>query len=141
MATRCLLMDAPIQPDGPPIRDGLSYSRIARLAENMVRPFVAIGAALKRAGLSAPAIEASDLDKGLLLVEDLGNRAFTTEVAGGASQAELWRTAVDALIQLRGVPVPASLPLPDGSGHVLPRRDRAAFEIEVELLLDWYWPG
>ena len=39
-----LLMDAPIQPDGPPIRDGKSYSRIAQLAENMVRPFVAIGA-------------------------------------------------------------------------------------------------
>jgi len=24
---------------------------------------------------------------------------------------------------------------------VLPRRDRAAFEIEVELLLDWHWPA
>ena len=39
-----LLMDAPRQPDGPPIRAGRSYSRIARLAEDMVRPFVAIGA-------------------------------------------------------------------------------------------------
>ena len=136
-----LLMDAPIQPDGPPIRDGLSYSRIARLAENMVRPFVAIGAVLRNAGLSAPAIEASDLDKGLLLIEDLGNRTFTAEIAAGAPQAELWRAAVDVLIRLRGVPVPSDLPLPDGSSCVLPRRDRAAFEIETELLLDWYWPG
>jgi aminoglycoside/choline kinase family phosphotransferase len=136
-----LLMDAPIQPDGPPIRDGLSYSRIARLAENMVRPFVAVGAVLRDAGLSAPAIEAFDLDRGLLLVEDLGNRAFTTEIAAGASQAELWRAAVDALIRLREVPVPARMPLPDGSDYTLPRRDRAAFEIELELLLDWYWPG
>ena len=38
-----LLMDAPRQPDGPPIRDGKAYSRIAHLAEDMVRPFVAIG--------------------------------------------------------------------------------------------------
>jgi aminoglycoside/choline kinase family phosphotransferase len=38
------------------------------------------------------------------------------------------------------VPVPASLPLPDGTGYTLPRRDRDAFEIEIELLLDWYWP-
>jgi hypothetical protein len=136
-----LLMDAPIQPDGPPIRDGQSYSRIARLAENMVRPFVAIGSVLRRAGLSAPAVEAFDLDKGLLLVEDLGDRVFTSEIAGGAPQGELWRAAVDALIRLRGVPVPPSLPLPDGSGYVLPRRDRAAFEIEIELLLDWHWPA
>ena len=42
-----LLMDAPRQPDGPPIRDGKSYSRIAHLAEDMVRPFVAIGAVLQ----------------------------------------------------------------------------------------------
>jgi tRNA threonylcarbamoyl adenosine modification protein YjeE len=136
-----LLMDAPVQPDGPPIRDGKSYSRIARLAENMVRPFVAIGTMLRHAGLSAPAVEAFDLEKGILLVEDLGERAFAAELAAGTSQAELWRAAVDALIRLRGVPLPPSLPLPDGSSYVLPRRDRAAFEIEVELLLDWHWPA
>ena len=136
-----VLMDAPVQPDGPPVRDGKSYSRIAQLAENMVRPFVAIGTVLRRAGLSAPAVPAFDLEKGMLLVEDLGDRVFTAEIAAGASQAELWRAAVDALIRLRGVPVPPRLPLPDGTSHVLPRRDRAAFEIEVELLLDWYWPA
>lgn len=136
-----VLMDAPIQPDGPPIRDGRSYSRIARLAENMVRPFVAIGAVLRDAGLSAPAVPALDLDRGILLVEDLGNRGFAAELAAGTSQAELWRAAVDVLIRLRGVPLPPRLPLPDGSIYVLPRRDRAAFEIEVELLLDWHWPA
>ncbi len=31
-------------------------------------------------------------------------------------------------------------PLPDGTSYRLPRRDRAAFEIEIELLLDWLWP-
>ncbi len=30
--------------------------------------------------------------------------------------------------------------LADGSTHTLPRFDRAALEIEVDLLLDWYWP-
>ena len=97
-AATVLLMDAPRQPDGPPIRDGKPYSRIAHLAEDMVRPFVAIGAVLRDAGLSAPAVPAVDLDKGLLLVEDLGDRAFGREIAAGASQAELWRAAVDALI-------------------------------------------
>ncbi len=136
-----ILMDAPIVPDGPPIREGKSYSRIARLAENMVRPFAAIGAALKDAGLSTPAVEAFDLDKGILLIEDLGDRLFTSEVAAGGSQSELWRAAVDALVRLRTLPRPSSLPLPDGSAYALPRRDRAAFEIEIELMLDWYWPA
>jgi aminoglycoside/choline kinase family phosphotransferase/tRNA A37 threonylcarbamoyladenosine biosynthesis protein TsaE len=136
-----LLMDAPHQPDGPPVRDGKPYSRIAFLAEDMVRPFVAIGAELRRAGLSAPEVLAMDLDRGLLLVEDLGDRTYGAEVASGTSQAELWRAAVDALVHLRGVPVPAGLPLPDGTTYVLPRRDRGAFEIEIELLMDWYWPA
>ena len=33
------------------------------------------------------------------------------------------------------------MPLPDGTTYTLPRRDRAAFEIEIELLLDWLWPA
>ena len=135
-----LLMDAPRQPDGPPIRDGKSYSHIACLAEDMVRPFVAIGEVLRTTGLSAPDVLAADLDAGLLLVEDLDDRLYGREIAAGASQAQLWRAAVDALVHLRRVPVPPRLALPDGSTLVLPRRDRAAFEIEIDLLLDWLWP-
>jgi tRNA threonylcarbamoyl adenosine modification protein YjeE len=140
-AGSAILMDAPRQPDGPPIRDGKPYSRIALLAEDMVRPFVAVGSVLRGAGLSAPEVLAADLDKGILLVEDLGDRLFGAEMRSGTSQAELWRTAVDALIVLRGVPVPNSLPLTTGTSYALPRRDRAAFEIEIELLLDWLWPA
>jgi tRNA threonylcarbamoyl adenosine modification protein YjeE len=139
-ARSALLMDAPRQPDGPPIRDGMSYSQIACLAEDMVRPFMAIAAILRAAGLSAPTILAADLDRGLLLVEDLDDRLYGREIAAGASQAELWGAAVDVLVHLRRVPVPRELPLPDGRGYRLPRRDRAAFEIEIELLLDWLWP-
>ena len=135
-----LLMDAPRQPDGPPIRDGKAYSRIAHLAEDM-RPFVAIARVLRGAGLSAPQVLACDLEKGILLVEDLGDRVFGTEIAAGRSQAVLWRAAVEALVELRSVPVPSQFPLPDGTTYVLPRRDRAALEIEIELLLDWYWPA
>ena len=39
---KAILMDSPRQPDGPPVRDGLPYSRIAHLAED-VRAFVAVG--------------------------------------------------------------------------------------------------
>ena len=125
-----LLMDTPRHSDGPATLAAQAYSRIAHLAEDM-RSFVAMSGLLRSAGLSAPAVPAFDLEKGILLVEDLGDRVFTAEIAAGASQAELWRAAVDVLIRLRGVPLPPSLPLPDGSSYVLPRRDRAAFEIEV----------
>jgi aminoglycoside/choline kinase family phosphotransferase len=90
--------------------------------------------------LSAPEVLAHDLPHGLLLVEDLGDRLFGAEIRAGTPQAEMWRAAVDALVHLRGVPVPAAIPLPDGTSYSLPRRDRAAFEIEIDLLLDWLWP-
>jgi tRNA threonylcarbamoyl adenosine modification protein YjeE len=136
-----LLMDAARQPDGPPVRDGLPYSRIAHLAED-VRPYSAIGRALRGAGLSAPEILAEDLEAGLLLIEDLGERVYSAEVAREAGlQEELWRGAVDVLVKLRTVPAPRQLPLMDGSDFPIPSYDRGALQIEVELLLDWYWPA
>lgn len=135
-----LLMDAPRQPDGPPIRDGLPYSRIAHLAED-VRPFIAISDVLRRSGLSAPAILAHDIERGCLIIEDLGDRVYGQELARGASQAELWRAATDALLVLRRQPVPAAIALPDGSRHLVPAYDRRALTIETELLVDWYWPA
>ncbi|MGE3064513.1 MAG: tRNA (adenosine(37)-N6)-threonylcarbamoyltransferase complex ATPase subunit type 1 TsaE [Hyphomicrobiaceae bacterium] len=135
-----VLMDAPRQADGPPIRNGLAYSRIACLAED-VRPFVAIDLTLRDKGFSAPDILAADLERGFLLLEDLGRRSFGAEIESGAPQLELWRAAVDVLIALRASPPPVRMPLPDGSTYTLPRRDRAAFEIETELLLDWLWPA
>lgn len=134
-----VLMDAPRMPDGPPIANGLPYSRIAHLAED-VRPFVAIGRGLAANGISGPIIHASDLDRGLILLEDLGDLTFGRALEIGISQQEMWRAAVDLLIGLRRSPLPSVLPLPDGTVHRLPRFDRAALEIEIDLILDWYWP-
>lgn len=133
-----ILMNAPRMPDGPPIRDGLPYSRIAHLAED-VRPFVAIAGALKQRGLAAPQITAMDMDAGLLLIEDLGDLTFGRALEEGHSQPELWRAAVDALIALRKTGPPG--PLPGAKEYTLPHYDRGALAIETELLLDWYWPA
>ncbi len=127
-----LLMDAPRQPDGPPIRDGKPYSRIAHLAEDMVRPFSLLAGTLRGAGLSAPEILAEDPGRGFMLIEDLGDRVYASEVARDAAAMDrLWRAAVDVLAALRRVAAPDSLPL----------YDHEALGIEVELLLDWYWPA
>lgn len=139
-AATLVLMDWPRQPDGPPIRNSLPYSRIAHLAEG-VRPFVAIASHLASRGLSAPVIYAHDLDAGLLVLEDFGDRVFGHEMRGATQQATLWRAGVDTLAALASSPPPASLPLPDGSSVMLPAYDAEALGIEVELLIDWYWPA
>lgn len=135
-----ILMDAPRQPDGPPIRDGKPYSRIAHLAED-VKPFVAIGTALWRAGLSAPMIYDQDLDSGLLLIEDFGEAVFGQVLAEGGLQADLWRAATDVLVALRHSRIDVSLGASSPPAYVLPAYDRDALAIETELLLDWYVPA
>ncbi len=133
-----LLMDWPRQPDGPPIRDGKPYSRIAHLAEGVV-PFVAIASALRDAGLSTPRILAADLEAGLLLIEDFGDGVFARLAAEGEDLRPLYAVAVDALIALRRT-APPSLISADGEQHHVPAYDAGALAIETELLLDWYLP-
>lgn len=137
---RCILMDSPRQPDGPAVRDGKPYSRIAHLAED-VRPFVAVGTALSSAGFSAPDIFAHDLQRGFLLIEDLGDAVFGAEVHRGRDQLALWQRGVDTLVALSKRRPSGPLPLPDGTAHILPDLDHATLHIETELLLDWYWPA
>jgi len=128
-----VLMDAPRMPDGPPVRDGKPYSRIAHLAED-VGPFIAVGRGLEGRGLSVPHIHRAAPERGLLLLEDLGDLTFGRALAAGVPQATIWLAAVDVLAYLRqGGPLACD-------GYRLPRFDRAALEIEIELILDWYWP-
>ncbi|MDH3579943.1 MAG: tRNA (adenosine(37)-N6)-threonylcarbamoyltransferase complex ATPase subunit type 1 TsaE, partial [Hyphomicrobiales bacterium] len=134
-----ILMDAPKIPDGPPVRNGKAYSTIAHLAED-VSAFVAVANALREAGFSAPEIMAHDLAHGFLILEDLGKRVFAAEIAAGGDEEILYRAAADALVALRKVPAVEKLALPGGAHHRLPPYDVAALEIEVELLLDWFWP-
>ena len=135
-----VLMDAPRMPDGPAVLNGRAYSQIAHLAED-VTPFVAIGQALERSGIAVPHIHAADLDAGLLLLEDLGDLTFGRALNERHEQAALWLAAVDVLVTLRTKPLPRDLPVPDGRSYRLPRFDRAALDIEIGLILDWYWPA
>ncbi|MEM7777019.1 MAG: tRNA (adenosine(37)-N6)-threonylcarbamoyltransferase complex ATPase subunit type 1 TsaE [Pseudomonadota bacterium] len=137
-----IIMDSPAMPDGPPIRDGKPYSRIAHLAES-IRPFVAIAHVLKAAGFSVPHVLAEDITNGILVLEDLGDRVFGREIARdcGPAQAALWQLAVEALVALRVADPATQIRLPSGLTHQIPAFDAAAMAIEVELLLDWYWPA
>ncbi len=111
---RAMLMDAP-----PPRED--------------VRPFVKIAEHLRTLGYSAPAILARDLDAGLLLLEDFGDDTFTRLLAGGASEEELYRLAVDLLVDLHRQPQAAAIDAPP--------YDEERLLAEAALLTDWYLPA
>jgi N-acetylmuramate 1-kinase len=135
-----ILMNAPRQPDGPPIRDGKPYSALVHLAED-VTPFVAVGQALRDRGLSAPAIYAFDLDQGFLLLEDLGDGVFGAEIARGVPIAELYTPAVDVLLALAGEAEPELLAIEGHAPYRLPAYDCDALLTEALLLVEWFWPA
>ena len=131
-----ILMNDPAAPDGPPLEGGLPYSQVAHLAED-VRPFVAVGAALRRRGLAAPQIYAADLEAGILLLENFGTG---TILRSGRPNPERYRACAAMLAQhmdwqLDG---PLDLPLPDGATCTVREYDRGALAIEVALIADWY---
>lgn len=135
---RVILMNAPRRPDGPPVRDGKPYSRIAHLAED-VTPFVAMARGLKSLDLSAPEIYHADLDQGLLILEDLGdNRVVSGDPP--VPIEEYYGAAVEVLLALHAFELPATLPIAPGSDYALPSYDMDALLMEAELLLDWYLP-
>lgn len=135
---RVILMNAPRRPDGPPVRGDLPYSAVAHLAED-VRPFVAMAQALRERGLSAPEIYATDLAEGLVLLEDLDQEGVVAGDPPGPIE-ERYAAAVDVLAALHRETLPATLPITHGIEHHLPTYDLDAFQIEAELLLDWYIP-
>lgn len=112
---RAVLMDAP-----PPHED--------------VRPFLAVARLLRKLELSAPEILAEDVEAGLLLLEDFGDRTYTRLLADGGDEAALYRLAVDVLIALHRRFEPAL-----GAG--IPPYDEARLLNEAALLVDWYLPA
>ncbi len=118
------------------------YERLRRRAETAVlmdappgrmdvRPFLDVAAILQGWGYSAPNVLAADPASGLVLLEDLGDDSFTLVVARGGDEADLYRHAVDLLVDLHRRPAPPNLP---------------AYDIdfllrEVALVIDWYLPA
>ncbi|MFO1184738.1 MAG: tRNA (adenosine(37)-N6)-threonylcarbamoyltransferase complex ATPase subunit type 1 TsaE [Bauldia sp.] len=135
-AITAVVMNSPARADGPPVRAGRPYSRIAHLAED-VRPFVAVAEALRANGFSAPEIFAADMAGGLLLLEDLGSEGI---VESGVPKSTRYVAAIECLADLHRMARPNRLPFADGTSYTLPDFDDDALGIEVSLVLDWYAP-
>ncbi|MDR4306717.1 tRNA (adenosine(37)-N6)-threonylcarbamoyltransferase complex ATPase subunit type 1 TsaE [Chelatococcus sambhunathii] len=138
--TKCgqsaILMDTPPRKPGPVVKDGKSYSELAKLALD-AKPFVAIADGLRGLGYGAPEIYASDLKSGFLLVEDLGVEPV---VALGVPMAARYEAATDLLADLHARAVPSETPA-GSEVYRLPPYDTAAFLTECDLICDWYIPS
>jgi len=91
------------------------------------RPFVRIAALMQAAGLNTPEVLAQDLERGFLLLTDLGTTTYLSAL-NDANADELFRDAVDALLKLQ---------LASRAG-VLPAYDEALLRRELDLFPDWY---
>jgi aminoglycoside/choline kinase family phosphotransferase len=91
------------------------------------RPFVRIAALMQAAGLNTPEVLAQDLERGFLLLTDLGTTTYLSAL-NDANADDLFRDAVDALLKLQ---------LASRAG-VLPAYDEALLRRELDLFPDWY---
>jgi aminoglycoside/choline kinase family phosphotransferase len=93
------------------------------------RPFVKVAALLHEAGLNAPRVIAQDLDRGFLLLTDLGRTTFLAELQRDVSRAPaLFADAFDALITWQRA----------SREDVLPPYDEALLRRELGLFPEWY---
>ena len=130
-----ILMNAPARNEGPPIYSGRSYDAVAHRAMD-VRAFIAIDHGLRRAGIRAPEILASDIDAGLLLLEDLGNEGILDST--GVRIMERYEAAIDLLIFMHGRNWPVDAPLANDRRYRIPPYDREALLVEISLFPDWF---
>ncbi len=93
-----------------------------------VRPFVRIARQLRNAGLNVPAIEEVNAEEGFLLLGDLGDRQYLSELDADSAD-RLYGDALGALVVLQGCgPQPEELP----------PYDRALLLREMELFRQWF---
>ncbi|GAA0301632.1 phosphotransferase [Sphingomonas oligophenolica] len=95
------------------------------------RPFIDIARWLAERGFAAPIIHASDLDQGLVLIEDFGDvRMRETADAEAGRETALYESAIDVLVRLHA-----------HEAGALPPYDRAVLHREANLLPEWYCPA
>ncbi len=130
-----ILMNALEPPESPPPDDGRSYDAIAHRART-VGPFIAIAAELRRRGVHAPEIIATDLGAGLVLLEDLGDEGIVD--AGGRAILPRYEAAIDLLIAIHGQDWPPVAHAEGGVSHAVPAYGHDALLIEISLFADWF---
>ena len=143
---KAVLMDAPkgaetpSEPEGASAEDrkALGYNALARIAGNNPEAFAVIGHELSKRGFSAPDIIAADLDKGFMLLEDLGDNLYARVIENNPeSERKLYEAAIDTLAAIYRSTFP-SMAEYGGKAWRIRDYDSAALLAEADLFLDWY---
>ncbi len=96
------------------------------------RPFIAVAQLFADAGVNVPQVLAQDLDRGFLLLTDLGNTTYLLALDEAASSQDvarkLYLASNDALIRIQQASRPG----------VLPEYDRTLLARELMLFPEWY---
>ena len=92
------------------------------------RAFVHVAGLLRGAGLNAPEVLAVDLDRGFLLVADLGTRPYLAALREGDDPDRLFGDATSALVRWQQATRPGELA----------EYDRALLRRELDLFPEWY---
>ena len=91
------------------------------------RPFVHVARLFADAGVHVPVIHAQDLERGFLLLSDLGDTPYLEALAADSAEG-LYGHALDALLRIQIASRPG----------VLPEYGRELLERELRLFPDWY---
>ena len=91
------------------------------------KPFVDIADLLRISEINVPKIYAQDLERGFLLLNDLGNKTFLDVIHSDNAEG-LFKDAIEALLAFQQLPMDAPLP----------SYDVALLRRELELFPEWY---
>jgi len=107
---------------------GRSYIAMdAPPAHEDCKPFVRVAALMAQAGVHVPSVIAQDLERGFLLLTDLGTTSYL-EALNADSADSLFRDALDALLRWQLASKPGELP----------PYDEALLARELALFPEWY---
>jgi N-acetylmuramate 1-kinase len=117
------------------------YFRVTRDADSYIvmdappdkedsAPFLKVARILAGMNLNAPLILARDMERGFLLLSDLGSRQYLDELPAPGAADRLYADALAALRTMQTADAAVS--------RDLPRYDRALLLREMELLPEWF---
>ena len=95
-----------------------------------VRPYLKVAQLLESLGAHVPHVHASDVGRGLLLLEDLGNTLYLERLSGGADPRRLYGDALAVLAQIQVQGLDAA--------RELPPYDATALGTELALMPEWF---
>lgn len=108
--------------------DGATYIAMdAPPPHEDVRPFLHVADVFGQSGVSVPKVLAQDVERGFLLLSDLGSTTYLHQLNNDSAH-KLYVDAIDALVLIQAQSKP----------DVLPEYDRALLHRELMLFPDWY---